>query len=289
MELAPFCRDAGLVASQQQKIFLRFNLAQLGLLILAAIAATTKWQVGSVDWSGVIAATFFGVGLLMRIVMMQRKDEDGWYAARNATEVSKSLCFQYAFGATGYERSRSSKTVDARFIDAFATIGLNVLMARSTARTNGYSEITDDMRTVRDLPFDRAREKYFAERIEDQENYYSSRAAFHLRRSRLWMLLMLVCQVAGLFFSLMKAVTDIGPVGGIVGILSAFAAAFVAWSQLRQHAMLSGQYQNQAVQLRDYGRRIELVEEGDWPEYVSTVESALIAEHSRWQGFQGKR
>lgn len=103
------------------------------------------------------------------------------------------------------------------------------------------------------------------------------------------MLLMLVCQVAGLFFSLMKAVTDIGPVGGIVGILSAFAAAFVAWSQLRQHAMLSGQYQNQAVQLRDYGRRIALVEADDWPAYVSSVEGALIAEHSRWQGFQGRR
>ena len=291
MELAPFCQDAGAAASTQQRTFLRFNLVQLALLVLAAIAAATHWYIGDspVDWSGIIAATFFGVGLLLRIVMMQRKDEDAWYAARNAAEVSKSLCFQYAFGATGYERSASAKTVDARFIDAFGTVGLNVLLARSTARTNGYSEVTDDMRRVRALPFDEAKAQYFTDRIEDQERYYSTRAAWHLRRSRLWMLLMLICQVAGLFFSLMKAVTDIGPVGGIVGILSAFAAAFVAWSQLRQHSMLSGQYQNQAVQLRDFGRRIELVSATEWPAYVASVEGALIAEHSRWQGFQGRR
>ena len=291
MELAPFVQDAGAAASVQQRTFLRFNFVQLALLVLAAVAASTHWYIGSspVDWSGVIAATFFGVGLLLRIVMMQRKDEDAWYAARNAAEVSKSLCFRYAFGATGYERSEPEKRVDARFIDAFGTVGLNVLLARATVRTNGYSEVTDDMRRVRTLPFEDAKQKYFTERIEDQERYYSSRAAWHLRRSRLWMLLMLICQVGGLFFSLMKAVTDIGPVGGIVGILSAFAAAFVAWSQLRQHTMLSGQYQNQAVQMRDYGRRLALVEERDWPAYVADVEGALIAEHARWQGFQGRR
>ena len=291
MELAPFTHDAGLAAAKQQKTFLRFNLVQLALLILAAIAASTKWYIGSspVDWSGVIAATFFGIGLLLRVVMMQRKDEDAWYSARNAAEVSKSLCFQYAFGAVGYERGESQRAVDSRFIDAFGTIGRNVLLERATIRTDGYSEVTPDMRAVRELPFDETRRKYFHERIEDQEHYYTTRAAFHLQRSRLWMLLMLVCQVAGLFFSLMKAVTDVAPVGGIVGILSAFAAAFVAWSQLRQHAMLSGQYQNQAVHMRDYGRRIEFVDEKEWPGYVTAVEGALIAEHSRWQGFQGKR
>lgn len=291
MQLAPFCYEAGGAAAHQQRTYLRLNLLQLGLLILAAIAASTRivTETPPVDWGGIVAATLFGIGLLLRIVMMQRKDEDAWYAARNAAEISKSLCFQYAFGATGYERDAPAKTVDARFIDAFGTIGMGVLLARSSVRTNGYSEVSDDMRAARALPLDEAKTQYFEQRIQNQETYYSTRAAFHLRRSRLWMLLMLVCQVVGLFFALMKAVTDIGPVGGIIGILSALAAAFVAWSQLRQHAMLSGQYQNQAVQLRDFGRRIELVSEGEWPEYVAAVEGALTAEHARWQGFQGQR
>lgn len=291
MQLAPFVHDAGVAATTQQRAFLRFNFVQLALLIFAAIAASTSWITvkPAVDWSGVIAALFFGVGLLLRIVMMQRRDEDAWYLARNAAETSKSLCFQYAFGATGYERDAPAKAVDARFIDAFGTIGRNVLLARATVRTDGYSEITDDMRRARKLTFDNAKERFFHERIEDQERYYSIRAAFHLRRSRLWMLLMLVAQVLGLFLSLLKAVTDLGTFDGVVGVMSAFAAAFVAWSQLRQHSMLSGQYQSQAVQMRDFGRRIELVEEAEWPAYVTAVEGALIAEHTRWVGLQGKR
>ena len=95
-------------------------------------------------------------------------------------------------------------------------------VAAATVNMAGGQPISmANMRAVRELPFDEARRKYFHERIEDQEHYYTTRAAFHLQRSRLWMLLMLVCQVAGLFFSLMKAVTDIGPVGGIVGIRTA--------------------------------------------------------------------
>lgn len=291
MKLAPFVEDAGVAAAAQQRVFLRLNLLQLGLIVLAAVAAATSWvtERPAVDWSGVVAAAFFGVGLLLRIVMMQRKDDDAWYAARNAAEVSKSLCFQYAFGATGYERGASAKEVDARFIDAFGTIGRDVLLARSTVRTNGFSEITDDMKAMRALDFDEARKRYFTERIEDQERYYTSRAAFHLRRSRLWLLLMLVAQVAGLVFSLMKAVLTTGPWDGIVGILSAFAAAFIAWSQLRQHGLLSGTFQSQAVQMRDFGRRLELLEEDEWPEFVASVENALIAEHTRWLGWQERR
>ncbi len=291
MKLAPFVHDAGAVASAQQRTFFRLNLLQLALIVFAAIAAATSWVTvrPAVDWSGIIAAAFFGTGLLLRIVMMQRKDEDAWYTARNAAEVSKSLCFQYAFGASGYERTEASKAIDARFIEAFGTIGRDVLLTRSEARTGGFSEITDDMRATRQLDFDEARQTYFRDRIEDQERYYTTKAAFHLRRSRMWLLLMLVAQVSGLIFSLLKAVLGGGPWDGIVGILSALAAAFIAWSQLRQHGLLAGTYQSQAVQMRDFGRRLELIDEHQWPSFVASVENALIAEHTRWLSWQGRR
>ncbi|MEQ1736801.1 MAG: SLATT domain-containing protein, partial [Rhodoglobus sp.] len=174
-------------------------------------------------------------------------------------------------------------------LEAFGTIGRDVLLARSTERATGFSEITDDMRSARSLDFVQAREKYYVERIEDQEKYYATKAAFHLRRSRMWLLLMLVAQVTGLIFSLLKAVLDGGPWDGIVGILSALAAAFIAWSQLRQHGLLAGTYQAQAVQMRDFARRLELVDEAQWPAFVASVENALIAEHTRWLSWQGRR
>ena len=41
--------------------------------------------------------------------------------------------------------------------------------------------------------------------------------------------------------------------------LSALAAAFIAWSQLRQHGLLAGIYQAQAVQMRDFARTLNEV------------------------------
>lgn len=290
MRLAPFVEDAERAAARTQRGFLRIHLVQLGLLLIAAIVALTSWQTDSppVDWSGLVAATLLGVGLLLRVMMLQRKDEDSWYSARHAAEVSKSLCFQYSFGAAGYELSEDARTVDARFIDAFATLGRDVLLTDSGTRTDAYSEITDDMRAARAMPFVEARTAYFTTRIEDQERWYAARSAFHLRRSRLWLSLMLVAQVAGMFFAILKAIPELGgPFGGLVGLASALAAAFLAWSQLRQHSMLARSYRNQSVQLRDFGRRLALVEEAEWPAFVASVESSLIAEHTHWQGLQG--
>lgn len=289
MELAPFVLDAGRAAARQQNAFLWTNRIQLGLVLLAAAFGVASFGTTAVDWSGVIAATFLGLSLLLRVVMVQRGDERAWFTARQSAEVSKSLCFQYAFGATGYERSLPPVKAEEEFIEQFGDLGRDVLLEQSLTRTDGYSEITTDMRETRMLPFDDLKAAYFESRIRDQERWYSMRAAFHLRRTRVWTTLMLIAQVLGMFFAILKAVSFFeGPFGGLVGLMSALAAAFLAWSQLRQHSSLATTYQNQAVILRDFGRRLPLVGETKWPGFVTQVEQSLIAEHNRWQGLQGR-
>jgi conflict system pore-forming effector with SLATT domain len=290
MEIAPFVHDAGIAAARQQRAFLWTNRIQLGLVLLAAAFGVASFGNADVDWSGVVAATFLGVSLLLRVVMMQRGDERAWFTARQAAEVSKSLCFQYAFGATGFERSLPPIKAEEEFIEQFGDLGRDVLLEQSMARTDGYSEVTDDMRAMRSAPFEEAKHAYFELRIRDQERWYSTKGAFHLRRTRIWTTLMLIAQVLGMFFAILKAVSFLdGPFGGLVGLMSALAAAFLAWSQLRQHSSLSSTYQNQAVILRDFGRRLPLVTESKWPSFVTQVENSLITEHNRWQGLQGKR
>lgn len=290
MQLAPFVHDAGMAASKQQRAFFWTNRIQLGLVILAAGFGLVSFGNADVDWGGVVAATFLGVSLLLRVVMMQRGDERAWFTARQAAEVSKSLCYQYAFGANGFERTLTPIKAEEEFIEQFGDLGRDVLLEQTLARTDGYSEITDDMRAMREAPFEELKQAYFEARIRDQERWYSTKAAFHLRRTRIWTTLMLIAQVLGMFFAILKAVSALpGPFGGLVSLMSAFAAAFLAWSQLRQHSSLSSTYQNQAVVLRDFGRRLPLVTESKWPAFVTQVESSLIAEHNRWQGLQGRR
>lgn len=292
MQISPFALDASRTATRQQKAFYTTNRIQLGLVLIAAAVAIVPLRTPDpdVNWSGVLSAVFLGTSLLLRVVMIQRGDERAWYTARYAAEAAKGLDYQYAFGATGFERSLPPEQAEAAFIERFGDLGRDVLLVETSDPPEDYSEITADMRRLRGLPFEELKAAYFAERIRDQERWHSDRAALHLRRSRLYLVLMLVAQVAGLFFAIMQAIDAIvAPWGALVGLMSAFAAAFLAWSQLRQHSVLSGSYQGQAVALRAFGRRLPLVPEDEWPAFVASVEGALLADHARWQGLQGRR
>lgn len=292
MRISPFAFEASRTADRQQKAFYTANRIQLGLVLLAAAVSILSLRTTDpeVNWSGVISAVFLGTSLLLRVVMIQRGDEQAWYRARYAAEAAKSLDFQYAFGATGFERTLTAAQADAAFIERFGELGGDVLLLDSEPRDADYSEITDDMRERRAMAFPALKEAFFAERIHDQERWHSSRAERHVRRTRLYTLLMLGAQVLGLLFAIMQAIDEIDiPWGGLVGLASAVAAAFLAWSQLRQHSVLAATFQSQAMALRSFGRRMPLVDEDEWPAFVAAVEAAILADHARWQGLQGRR
>ncbi|MEO6200438.1 MAG: DUF4231 domain-containing protein [Cryobacterium sp.] len=312
MQLAPLCVDADATANATQRAFLRMHRTQLTLIVLAAFVGVFPLATARppVNWSGVIAATLFGISLLLRLLMVQRKDEDVWYSARQTAEVSKSLCYRYAFGGPGFERAlpgsgdEERAAVDSaaerRFVDAFATLGEDIVLVHDDSgadasagygsgfRPDSFSEVTEDMHSIRTLAFAELRSRYFDSRIRDQERWYAAKAAFHARRSQFWLTLMLVAEVAGMLFGILKAVQVLeGAPGELVGLMSAFAAAFLAWSQLRQHSMLASTYQHETVLLRDLGRRVVFVDESDWPAFVGVAEDSINAEHARWQGLLG--
>ncbi|BDZ47087.1 DUF4231 domain-containing protein [Naasia aerilata] len=288
MELAPFCAEADAAAAWHQRRFFRIHLLQLVLVVAAAVVAAVPIPGTTQLVLGVLAAVFFGVSLVLRVVMAQWNDESGWYAARRAAESAKSLCYRYAFGATDFERSRAEEEVEKRFIEEFGTLGADVLLVDEAPRGDDYSEVTEEMRRARALEFESLRRRYFGERIEDQERWFSSRAVHHLRRSRRWITFMLIAEVAGLALAVLKATGQVPiDLGGFVGVMSALAAAFLAWTQLRQHSTLAASYRAQAVALRAYGRRLALLSEEEWPGFVAAVEGSLTAEHSRWQSLLG--
>jgi hypothetical protein len=290
METAPFCAESADVAATRQRAFLRLHRWQLILVVTAAAVTTVPdfWDL-DINPNGLVAAVLFGTSLVLRTVAGQRGDEEGWYSARKASESAKSLCYRYAFGATGMEQALPEADAESRFHDEFAPLGADVLIEENHARSRGYSEISDEMRLMRTLPFDELRDRYFTDRLEDQELWFSTRSAYHLRRSRLWLALMLAAEVGGVVFGILYAAlgTEKYSFEGAVGLMSALAAAFLAWSQIRQHSTLAGAYREEAVDLRAFARRLPRVEEREWPAFVADVEASLLAEHSRWQSLIG--
>jgi SMODS and SLOG-associating 2TM effector domain 1/SMODS and SLOG-associating 2TM effector domain 3 len=287
MQTSTLARELGIAAATAQHAFFRLHRVQLILIVAAALvgAFTIVLPEGAVNLAGLIAALFFGTGLLMRIVIMNRHDEEEWFTARRDAERAKSLCFRYAFGASGFERSRDAAEAEQRLANASASLGSAVVL-EPASDADVYSVVSADMNKVRALEFGEARERYRVDRIAGQERWYGARATENRRNSRWWLLVMLIAEVGGLAFGILTAV-DLAP-PGLVGLMSAIAAAAVAWTQLRQHSLLATLYASHAAQLRDFGRRASHISPTEWPEFVEAVETSLESEQTRWQGLLGQ-
>ena len=288
MQVSSLARELGASASAAQRTFIALNRAQLILIVSAAVFAAIPLTFPGRDlnWPSLVAAVCFGLSLLLRVMLFMRGDEAVWRDARVDAEAAKSLCFRYAFGATGFERAAGEAAAARSFIEHAAHHGESVVLIATGAVDGPYEDITQDMVQVRGLEYPQMRERYLAERIVDQERWYTKRAAEYLRRSRLWLTLMVAAEAGGLILGLL-AVFRSAPEGA-VGLMSAIAAASLAWSQLRQFSVLSRTYSRYAVHLRDLGRRVRLVEPEEWPAFVSRGEDALEVEHVAWRRIRGE-
>ncbi|MET0781407.1 MAG: DUF4231 domain-containing protein [Microbacterium sp.] len=288
MQVSSLAQELGASAAASQRTFIALNRAQLILIVTAAVFAALPLTLPGRDlnWPSLVAAVCFGLSLLLRVMLFMRGDEDIWRAARIDAEEAKSLCYRYAFGATGYEFSGGKDAARRRFIEDASRIGESVVLTAVLPIDAGYEDITTDMAEVRGLDHAQMRQRYLTERIIDQERWYTLRAAQYLRRSRMWLTFMVVAEAGGLIFGLL-AVFRSAPEGA-VGLMSAIAAASLAWSQLRQFSVLSRTYSRYAVHLRDLARRVPLVPPEEWPAFVTRVEDALEAEHAAWRRIRGE-
>jgi hypothetical protein len=179
MRTSTLARELSAVAATAQRSFVRLNRVQLSLLIAAAaVGAVPPFMLAgrTVNVAGLIAALLFGTGLLIRIVIINRRDEEDWFTSRRDADRAKSLCFRYAFGAAGYERSMDTADVEQRLASESASIGSAVVLAPSPD-ADLYALVSEDMVSVRLLNFESARERYMTERIAAQERWYTARSA----------------------------------------------------------------------------------------------------------------
>lgn len=287
MQVSSLAQELSASAAASQRTFVALNRAQLLLIVAAAVFAAVPltFPGRDVNWPSLVAAVCFGLSLLLRVMLFMRGDEEIWRAARMDAEEAKSLCYRYAFGATGFETSAGEDTTLQRFVEDASRIGESVVLTTVAPAAADYEDITTDMRQVRGLEHVQLRQRYLSERIVDQERWYTTRAAEYVRRSRQWLTLMIGAEAGGLIFGLL-AVFGSAP-AGVVGLMSAIAAASLAWSHLRQYSVLSRTYSRYAVHLRDLGRRVLLVPQQEWPAFVMRVEDALGAERAAWRRIRG--
>lgn len=285
MQLSPRARELSRDAAEAQRSFFRLHRIQLWLIIAAAAIGVIPLALGgALNWAGLIAASLFGASVLLRVLLMNLRDGERWYASRRDAELAKSLCFRYAFGAENFERELDDMTALRRLTEESAKLGEAVTRPAGDA-PRIFGEASEEMTACRRLPLAEARAQYLAERIADQDAWFSDRADRNRRRARRYLFIMVSAEVLGMVFGILVAVR-MAP-EGFLGLMSAIAAAAIAWSQLRQYSLLATSYSAQATTLRRFGRELDLLEDAAWPAFVTRVEDSFRIEQDAWTGFKG--
>ncbi|MBB5152723.1 DUF4231 domain-containing protein [Saccharopolyspora phatthalungensis] len=263
----------------QQRTYLRAVRSRLVLTVSAAVFAAFTLPIGAagIDVFAVGTALAFVCAMVIELAVVGSRPDKVWYEGRALAESVKTLTWRYVAGAAPF--AAGSGRADDEFVERIRILQRDlpqVPLLPSTAST-----ITDKMRSMRAAPLAERKEAYLIGRVLDQQDWYASRALYHLRNARIFRTTMLTMEVVGVAGALAKA---LGVVNfDLAGIVAAAVSAFAAWNATRQHNATATAYvmaSHELAVIRDLLDRD--LDEQQWSAAVADAEAAVSREHTMW-------
>lgn len=255
--------------------------SRLAAIQLAAPIAAVLFGLIGPGWPRIVAVAMFALGLATSIAMQLRRPERAWFDGRALAESIKTIAWRYVMGVSPYDGDDLAAAGD-RFHTRFkALIGEYQQMGGALAKGAG-PDITDEMRTLRQLSLAERRGTYSEQRLGDQVTWYSEQARSNESRATLWLWLITVLQLGGLVLASVQlaALTE----ANLLPVLAAVIAAAFAWLQLKRHQELAKAYGVAALEL---GTLLGRINECDSAErlaaFVEEAEEAMSREHTLWR------
>jgi hypothetical protein len=281
LELPGLHGAASRTAGSAKRTYLRLILFSLLALIGAAAAGAVGGKVAAV-----IAVALFLVASSLRFYLVANRPEKEWYDGRAIAESVKTLSWRYAVGGEPFRISLEPANADRQYIERLRRLLGSLQGIYLPRKEPGSAEITASMREARLLPLDARRDLYVHGRLDDQEQWYAGRAAFHHGRYKLWAAVTLLLEFAGVIGGVLVVATDANI--DVLGIFAAAAAAGIAWIETNQHANLAHSYSNAAQELAALRALVPHVTSDDaWADFVATAEEAVSREHVSWAAAGG--
>jgi hypothetical protein len=258
---------------------------RLGALLVAAFGgALTLTTAGGFQVGGGLAFLAFACALGAELFLATTSPLTTWYQGRAAAESAKTLAWRYMVRAEPFEGETAD--VDKQFLSQTHSLLQDLQsISLSTAEPNAQ-QISDKMRQIRAMDFEERRKVYLADRIADQQRWYSEKARWNDRRARTWVLVSIVLEIAGLLGGALKA---FGLVNfDLLGFLAAAAGSVLAWIEAKQHRNLATAYGIASQELTSIATELLTVNsEQRWAAFVAQSEEAISREHTLWRASRG--
>jgi hypothetical protein len=267
-----------------QKSFLLWFKIRLAGIVVAAIGGAITLTTGRIQIGGVVAVLAFAAALAAELILAIQRPERIWYEARAAAESAKTLAWRYMVRGDSFEGHVDG--ADALFLDKLEDLLHDLDSLPVHVLSGHHLQISAKMREIRALSFEERRALYLAQRIHDQEDWYSKKAQWNAARANRWIVASVTCEFLGLIGGVLKATGLIGV--DLLGIFATAAAAATAWLQAKQHQNLATAYGVTSQELALVASTLEAVtDESRWANVVGEAEGAISREHTLWRASRG--
>lgn len=302
-DLPAIYRAAGMMSATAQSEHLAVNRRVLALLLIGAGAAalssaaealpdalqpafhqaSSRELVRSVQTTLAIAASAaFAGGLWFSSSARTAKNAETWYDGRAIAESAKSMAWKYMMKVGPYESGLASQEADALFCADLARLLTDVRAHPLPSVSGNPQQITERMRSVRNMNTEERLSTYLSSRIADQQQWYSASSAKHEKASQWWLSVTVWINAVALVLSLVGIVWLAAST--LLGVVTTAASCAIAWTQLRRHADLAHTYAFTSHEISLLLPRSRSVDSDDTlARFVADCETAFSREHTMWR------
>ncbi|MFD3871997.1 DUF4231 domain-containing protein [Streptomyces sp. NPDC058623] len=277
--------DQAAISRQRESV--KATRAQLLLLVAAAGAAALPSgpAVGPLHLFGALSTLAYAGVLAVGVRATRRRARPQWQLNRSAAEFIKSLAWRYAVHGAPF--GKETEGVEAAYRTRLEA-GLAELrkMGWRDPRASGPvpegGEITGAMQRLRGMDYRVRRETYVRDRLIEQRTWYQRKTEVSRRATRVWSWTIVLLTGLALLFALFGALGS-GPGPRLTALLSAAAAAGIAWNEVRRHHPL---IEAHTLIEQDLSAMMVVMQttitEAQWPSSVYETERYVSPQHTDW-------
>ncbi|MCB0743734.1 MAG: DUF4231 domain-containing protein [Ignavibacteriae bacterium] len=274
--------EASLSAQKNYKNIIAYDL--ITMIIASALAIYNYEKVEPKLIVYVISGIFLLISFALTLIIRTKKFEDVWYQGRALAESCKTLSWRFVTCSESFENDLTKQEVEDYFISRVRELSkeFKELNDSLNAKIVVLPVITDKMWEIRNLNTLERKQYYIENRINDQKDWYASKAEFNKKKYNNWFLVIIVSQLIAII-SVAFLVKYPESNWNLVGLFTTISASAISWLQLKQHQELKQAYTTAAQELNfiqasfgNINSDIELAE------FVLDSENAISREHTLW-------
>jgi hypothetical protein len=273
-------QSASSSSKQAQHQYLWSVRIEYALLIVASCASLFVGQFPNLNFLYSISI-LIASGIMGYLAL--RKPEKDWYGCRALAESVKTATWRYMMKAAPFNGSSGDVRSD------FAIFLEDILKANShigeplSKQPMGGQQITATMDLIRGSSLGDRISRYESARIEEQHEWYVSRARQNRRAFRFWISLCIAVQAIAMLLSIIRLRFDqslsIWPMDPLLVVVS----AVIAWIQIKKFNELASAYTLTGHEIGIIRAKIiHSMNESEFSDFVNEAERAFSREHTQW-------